>query len=286
MNDDQSGDMLTPEAVLRNLPILALPRQVRCYARLNSTMDEARALVDQLPAEALPLLVLAEEQTAGRGRLGRPWSAPPGSALLFSLALRPHWLRPEHATSLVWAIGVGVCEGIAAATPLQPRLKWPNDVLLPAVVPPPGRNDPPTSTGPLAKIAGLLLEMGSMPGYVDWAILGCGLNVNAAPTAGSRLRYPASSLAAALGRPVLRLPVLRALLLRLDHWYGVLQRGNRDQLFAAWRGLLVTLGQQVTVETASGSLTGLAEDVDPTGALHIRDATGKLHTITTGDVGV
>jgi BirA family biotin operon repressor/biotin-[acetyl-CoA-carboxylase] ligase len=136
----------------------------------------------------------------------------------------------------------------------------------------------------LYKIAGILLESSSSSTHLDWAIIGCGLNVHASPPADMSLRYPATSLDAALGRAVPRLPLLRAILLRIDYWYRQLEAGEHHQLFATWRGLLATLGQQVEIHTDSVVLSGLAEDVDTDGSLHLRDAEGQVHIVTNGDV--
>lgn len=271
MSDDPDTsdhpDPLTPPAILRGLGTTALPRSVRCYPQVGSTMDVAREHLHDAPATVLPMLVLADEQTAGRGRMQRPWGAARGKNLLFSLAIRPSWLRPSQAPALVWMVGVAVCEGIAGDTGLRPRLKWPNDVLLEG-----------------KKVAGLLLESGSNEGAVTWAVCGCGLNVNAGPPPATPLRFPSTCLADVLGHPVRRLPLMRALLTRLDSWYIRLQNGEHDRLFEAWRALLATLGQEVQVETATGLVAGCAEDVEPSGALRLRDAAGASHLITTGDV--
>jgi BirA family biotin operon repressor/biotin-[acetyl-CoA-carboxylase] ligase len=197
--------------------------------------------------------------------------APPGSALLFSLVLRPAWLKPEQATALIWLAGVGMCQGIAAVTRLQPRLKWPNDVLL------------PTDQG-MAKVAGILLESSSRDGQMHWASIGCGLNVSTSPPPDVMPRYPATNLADQQGEPVPLLPLLQAILRRLDYWYALLQQGGYMTLFAAWRDLLVTPGQQVQIETGSGTLRGMAEGVEPSGALRVIDEAGRLHIVTNGDV--
>jgi BirA family biotin operon repressor/biotin-[acetyl-CoA-carboxylase] ligase len=269
---------LTPETILDNLGTALLPRRVLCYEQVSSTMDVAREQLQQLPPDAFPLLVLADEQTAGRGRMRRPWATSPGSALLFSLVLRPRWLAPESSMALVWMAAVSLCEAISLVTPLHPRLKWPNDVLLPA--------DPPVPGGAWHKVAGILLESGYAQQRLEWASIGCGINISEHPPA-DLLRSPATDLSAALGEPMPRLPLLRAALLRLDTWYARLQQGDYDGLFAAWRSLLITLGRPVEIETAAGEiLRGRAEDVEPSGALRIRDAAGTLHTISSGDVCV
>lgn len=237
-------------------------------------MDLARELLPTLAEAELPLLITAEEQTAGRGRMGRAWEAPAGSALLLSLALRPRWLAPERAVALVWMAAVALCEAVEQAAGVPAALKWPNDLLLPT----------PPADGH-AKAAGILLELSFGGAGLESAVIGCGVNVSAAPPPGST-RYPATSVAAAAGRPVGRLALLQALLGRLDAWHAGLQAGEEERLFAAWRGRLHTLGRPASVETAGGPIVGLAEDVDRDGALIIRDGAGALHRVSAGDVGL
>jgi BirA family biotin operon repressor/biotin-[acetyl-CoA-carboxylase] ligase len=251
-----------------------VPRTISCHATIGSTMDVARGLLARLGADKLPALVVADEQTAGRGRMGRPWVAPPGTALLTSLVLRPTWLRSEQGVALVWMSAVALCEAVEATTPLRPGLKWPNDVL---VAPPGGEA--------WAKVAGILLEVSMGPAGIESAVIGSGVNVNAAPPP-EATRYPATSLAAAAGVPVDRLALLRAYLRSADVWYARLQSGEGEALFIAWHDRLVTLGQRVRIDTADGPLEGLAESVDRSGALLVRDAAGLPHTVTAGDVGL
>lgn len=270
---------LSPASILADLEGASLPRTVRCYATVGSTMDVAREQVQTLPDTQLPLLVVADVQTSGRGRLGRRWEAPAGSALLASLALRTPQLPPDRGVILVWMIAVALCEAIEDVVGrLRPALKWPNDVLVETRVTP---QSPPI----WAKVAGILLEISLGVETLDWAVIGFGINVHAAPPP-EAARYPATSLSAAAGAPVSRLDLLRAILRRADAWYTRLQSGDEAALFAAWRARLLTLGRDVRIEMADGSLMGRAEDVDPSGALLVRDAAGVLHTVTTGDVGL
>jgi BirA family biotin operon repressor/biotin-[acetyl-CoA-carboxylase] ligase len=266
-------DVLDRTAILADLRTATLPRAVRCYPQVGSTMDVARQLLLDLQDDELPLLVQADEQTSGRGRLGRVWAAPPGSALLISLALRPRWLAPERAISLAWMAGVALCDTVAEQTGLAAALKWPNDLLL------------PTEGGGHAKAAGILVEAGFGGGAVEWVIIGIGVNVSDSPPP-SITGYPATNLCAAAGRPIGRLALLRHLLRRLDEWHAQMIAGEEQALFDAWRGRLHTLGQMITVQRPQGPISGRAEAVGRDGALILRDADRVTHTITTGDVGI
>jgi BirA family biotin operon repressor/biotin-[acetyl-CoA-carboxylase] ligase len=265
-------ETLEPTLIAGALRTATLPRTIRSFEAVGSTMDVARELLSTLPETQLPLLVLAEVQTAGRGRLGRRWEAAPGTALMFSLSLRPSWLPPERAVALVWMTATALCEAVEEVTPVRASLKWPNDLLLP-------------HAGGAAKAAGILLEVSLGGRGVEWATIGCGVNVSAAPPP-ELTRYPATSLAAAAGGAVSRLELLLALLHRLDAWHARLMAGEEEALFHAWRARITGLGRPARVETAAGPLEGTAEGVDRSGALLIRDAAGALHSVTTGDVGL
>lgn len=249
-------------------------RAIERFGQVGSTNDMLRERARLGAAEGL--VITAEEQTAGRGRLGRAWKAPPGSSLLMSVLLRPGWLPADSAFTLTMLAAVALCEAVEACVPgLPATLKWPNDLLL------------PVEHGTTRKAAGILSELALDGGKIDYVILGIGVNVNWAPTGtvdGRDLSEVATSISAAAGHVIDRDQFFLALLDRLDMRYHGLRRGQREGLVAAWRERLVTLGQHVAVQTPGGVLHGRAEDVDLSGALRVRDAAGTVHTVTAGDV--
>ncbi|MCS6888627.1 MAG: biotin--[acetyl-CoA-carboxylase] ligase [Chloroflexus sp.] len=265
--------MLDPDAIRAGLaPGATLPATIYCYDQVGSTMDLARTAIATLPPTALPVLIVAEEQTAGRGRLGRRWVAPPGSALLFSLGLRPPAIVTTTPTALIWLAAVALLETIEAETPLSAGLKWPNDVLV-------------QTTNGWAKTAGILLEGGWDNGALAWAIIGCGINVSAAPDPPTT-RYPATALTIAGAPAIDRLSLLQALLRRYDFWFRQLLAGDSDRLWQTWRSRLLTLGQIVTITTGSETIHGEAVDVTRSGALLVREPSGVVSAIESGDVGL
>ncbi|MEN9936197.1 MAG: hypothetical protein RLZZ387_2776 [Chloroflexota bacterium] len=269
-------DDLALSVVQRGLATHAIGRTILRYERAGSTNDLARERARDGEPEGL--VVLAEEQTAGRGRLGRAWVAPPGSSLLMSVLLRPTWLPTGDVFAPTMLAGVALCEVIEHVALVRAALKWPNDLLLPV-----GSGDPP----PLRKAAGVLCDMQFEGDQLAWVILGIGLNTNWTPAGtvdGRDLAQAATSVSAAAGRQIHRGELLRALLQRLDARYTALRHGRRDELFSAWRARLATLGQQVEVRLAGGAVHGLAEDVEPSGALRLRDKNGAVHLVTAGDV--
>jgi BirA family transcriptional regulator, biotin operon repressor / biotin---[acetyl-CoA-carboxylase] ligase len=268
---------LTPEHIQHNPSSAIIGSTIEQYDQASSTND----LIRQQARAGHPegLVILADEQTAGRGRMGRAWAAPPGSSLLLSLLLRPTWLPPADAFSLTMLAGVALCEAVEQVTPLHAALKWPNDLLLPVR----------TAGGPaLRKAAGILSEIELDGDQIGWVVIGIGVNVGWSPAGvvdGRDLAEVATSIGAAVGRPVERLPLLRALLERLDSRYAALRRGDHAELFEHWRDRLAMLGQPVQISLPQGELRGTAEGVDPSGALRVRDEQDALHTVLAGDVG-
>jgi BirA family biotin operon repressor/biotin-[acetyl-CoA-carboxylase] ligase len=273
-----STDDLALDSIERDLPTKVIGRPLLRHARVGSTNDLVKQRARAGDAEGL--VILAEEQTAGRGRQGRGWVAPPGSSLTLSLLLRPYWIPPADTFALTMLAGVALCEATEETTSLQAALKWPNDLLLPA------RPGAPPDTH---KAAGVLSEFELEDDRILWVVVGMGINVNWSPSGvvdGRDLAQVATSLADAAGRPIDRAALLRALLSRLDARYLALRQGRREELFTAWRGRLATLGQAVMVRLPRGELRGIAEDVEPSGALLLRDERGVVQTILAGDVGV
>jgi BirA family biotin operon repressor/biotin-[acetyl-CoA-carboxylase] ligase len=267
---------LSDHPALADLPTRVIGRPLLWYEQVGSTNDLIKERARAGAAEGL--VVLADAQTAGRGRRGRGWAAPPRSSLLMSLLLRPAWLPATDAFTLTMLAGVALCEAVVEVAPLHAALKWPNDLLLPAA---------PRVAQATHKSAGILSEIELEGDQIALVVIGMGINVNWSPEGivdGRDLTQVATSLSAAAGHPIDRLALLRALLIRLDTRYQALRRGQREELFSAWRSRLAALGQRVSVQLPHGELRGVAEDVEPSGALRVRDEQGALHTVLAGDV--
>jgi BirA family biotin operon repressor/biotin-[acetyl-CoA-carboxylase] ligase len=247
--------------VLHALAGLRLGHPVYLFEQIGSTNDEARRLAEGGAPEGL--LVAAETQTAGRGRGGRRWLTPAGTALAFSLVLRPA-LPADQAGRLTMLAGIAMCEAIEVVAGLRARLKWPNDLLVN------GR-----------KAGGILVESGLLGDRLEYAILGIGVNVGQAPSP-DQVSFPATSLAAEAGRPIERLKLLRAGLGQLEALYAGLDDG--EALRAGWAARLDWLGEPVVATTAEGEVAGLAEGVAEDGALLIRLDSGAVRRVLAGDV--
>lgn len=264
-------DELSAETIRAALRSECLGRQVLYQDRMDSTNSTAASLARKGAADGF--LVIADEQTAGRGRLGRPWVAPRGGALLFSLVLRPHdsplhkcprGLDPRRAQALTMVCSLGVRQAILETTGLAAQLKWPNDILLD------GR-----------KAGGILCELGLDGPRLAYAVVGIGLNVDMDARA-LPAEYRATSLSNELGRHVPRLRLLCAALLYIEQRYRSLLAGA--PVVEEWAAALQTIGQRVELSTAEGMLEGIAEGVDADGALLLRLDSGQVRPVLVGDI--
>ena len=251
------------EELLHRLGGLRLGHPVYLFRTIGSTNDEAKLLADSGAPEGL--LVIAEEQTAGRGRTGRSWITPLGQAIAMSLILRPSRLPADQATQLTMLAGLAVCQAVEQVTALRPQLKWPNDILLSG-----------------KKVAGLLLETALRGDQLDYAVLGLGLNVSFAPPP-ETVDFPATSLQAEAHTKVKRLPLLRAILEQLEALYPHV--GDPDlSLYKAWSARLAMVGEAIVVRTAEGDQAGVLAGATPDGALLLRQADGQTLKLLAGDV--
>lgn len=261
----RSPDVLMPESIQAGLESKLVGSLVRCFDDTDSTNLQACRLGDEGGADGL--VVIADRQSSGKGRMGRQWASPGGVNLYASILLRPP-IFPFEAPKLTFLSAVAVCRAITRCTGLQPTVKWPNDILLQG-----------------AKVAGLLNEMSSETDQVHYVVLGIGVNLNMRQEQFPEdLRYPATSLLMTSGQIISRLDFTRTLLLEIDVLYQVyLERGSQP-IMTAWAELCDLTGKAVQVDCnerlITGTMTGLAED----GALLVKTATGKIESIYAGDV--
>ena len=240
-----------------------LGQVLHCHDELPSTNDLAKQLAEEGAASGE--VVIAESQTAGRGRRGRGWISPPRKNLYLSAIVRPD-LPPQRAPEVTLVASVAVCEAVRQAG-VNAVIKWPNDVLFE------GR-----------KLAGILLEMAAEMDRVQWLVIGIGVNLNLAPgELPDDLRDVATSVAAERGSPVPRALFTAALLGGLEEWLDRHAAEGFEPIRQAWRSLSGTLGREVRASVGEGEVTGVAEDIDETGALLVRGAAG-LTRIVAGEV--
>lgn len=261
------AEPLTVDAVQCGLTTTFIGRDLRVFESVGSTNTVLR----QLAAQGAPdgAVVLAEEQTAGRGRLNRTWESRPGVGIYLSLLLRPQppVPRPYLFTFLP---AVAVTRALRRVTGLPIFIHWPNDVMLR------GR-----------KVAGILAEMRSVDGRAREVVLGMGVNINHSPAdLSAPLRDTATSLAIASGRTWSRAAVVRTLLVELEAAWGRLAQDGAGALVEEWRKLSPShFGKPVIVAGGSaGEIRGLTRGVDEDGALLLERADGGLERVAFGEM--
>jgi BirA family transcriptional regulator, biotin operon repressor / biotin---[acetyl-CoA-carboxylase] ligase len=255
---------------------------VRWVAETGSTNADALALAREGAPEGIVLVT--DHQTAGRGRAGRTWTAPPGSSLLTSILLRP---PAEVADLATMAIAVSAAEAVEAVTGVRARLKWPNDLVWPGD----GRSDDRKLAGILAEAdwpLGVTASSGwRQPGPDERlvVVVGLGLNCTWPDDVPEDLADIAVALNHLTGGPVDPEDVLIDLLTRLDALYGDLAvRRDRSGLLDRWRARSATLGRRVRIEQADDDWVGTALDVTDAGHLVVETLEGERRTFAAGDV--
>jgi BirA family transcriptional regulator, biotin operon repressor / biotin---[acetyl-CoA-carboxylase] ligase len=255
---------ISADAIARGLDTQFIARRVSHYDQATSTNDLARERADAGEPEGT--LVIADEQTAGRGRLGRSWIAPPRSSILMSLILRPT-LEPSQIARVTMGMSLATCDGIRSVTGLEAQIKWPNDILIRGL-----------------KCGGILAEASTTGERVEYVIVGLGLNVNFAAAAVEKFPVDATTLADQVGRELPRVPLAQAILRAIEHYYLTIRAGK--DLRSHWLAHLVTLNQSVRAQTPWGIEEGLAEDFDAEGALILRRTDGSIVRLVAGDISL
>ena len=258
-------DTLRPEEIKNGLRTRRIGREIRFYPTVDSTNLEAKRLAQQGAPDGL--IVVAEEQGKGRGRLERSFFSPAGKGIWFSVILRPDFL-PQEAPK---------CTAVAVAQAaedfgMKVGIKWPNDVLAD------GR-----------KLVGILTEMSAEMERIHYVIIGTGINVNIAEEDFPEdLRDKATSLSQVKGEEIPRAAFFRAVLEHMDALYDSILREGFAEVFSMWRRYSITLGQMVRVIDARGgkdAFTGRAVDIDEDGALLVDTAEGRRRVLA-GDVSI
>jgi BirA family transcriptional regulator, biotin operon repressor / biotin---[acetyl-CoA-carboxylase] ligase len=259
-------DLLHADDLLSRLgKTRVIGRDIRVFQETTSTNDVVEKLARDGVKEGV--VVFAESQTGGRGRLGRKWTSPSGKGLWFSVLLRPK-AHPQDTTQLTVASSTALRRAIANQTRVQPKIKWPNDLLVE------GR-----------KLAGILTEMNAELDQVKYVILGIGVNVNlTASDFPPELRKTATSLKIETGRSISRSDLAAAILRELDEDYARIASGRFGAIAEEWEAHGTTLGHQVVIRLGQREIRGRAEALGEDGGLMVRTEYGRLERILSGDV--
>ncbi len=242
-------------------------RNILFLRKVGSTNDLAKELAGYGAAEGT--VVVAETQTAGRGRLDREWVSPKGG-LWFSVVLKPE-LKPAEAVRLVFVAGLAVAEVLHELYRVRVETKWPNDVVMK------GR-----------KVCGILTEMNTTGEKVNYVTVGVGVNANldVEKVFPEDLRTVATSLENELGRKVGLEELFKALLERLENIYGLFLEEGFASVLGKWKKYAGFLGCQVEVTSGTEKWVGLASDVGNDGALVMRLEDGTVKRVFVGDAAL
>lgn len=258
-------DLLTEESISRRLATEWAGQSILAEDVIDSTNNQAKRLAEEDAPHGL--LVIAEQQTQGKGRMGRPWRSPRGSGVWMSLLLRPE-IKPVQASGLTLVMAMAVQQALADVAGISCAIKWPNDIVAD------GR-----------KICGILTEMSADPDRINHIVIGLGINVKdeAFP---EEIKDVAASVYQISGKQVCRAELVAAILKRFEQFYEkYIQTGNLRLLKDEYNEKLINRGRMVRVLDPAGEYTATAEGITDEGAL-IVDREGERTEIISGEVSV
>lgn len=263
----ESPNRLFPQEILSRLQTRWLGHNI-CY---RDSIESTNTLAKGLANEGCPngLVVVAEEQGAGKGRLSRGWISPYAKGIWFSVVLKPPFL-PQEASKCTLLAAVAVVKAVNKIAGVHAAIKWPNDILLM------GR-----------KLVGILTEMNAEFGHINYVVIGTGINTNATPD-----DYPedvkdiAVSVADAATEQFTRVDLLCDILKNMEDLYEKALLDGFAPILEEWRKYSCTLGQEVKVMAPDCTYFGKAEDIDEDGLLIVRKVDGTLEKVMAGDVSI
>lgn len=246
-----------------------------CNFKLHETATSTNVILKDMAKNGAPegTIVIAEEQTAGKGRLGRQWLSKKYENLMFSVLLRPRGvLKPESAFVLTMIMALGVRKGILKITGLDPSIKWPNDIYFHE-----------------KKLAGILTEFSVKEKRLEYVVVGIGLNVNQEPLESDAVKgllKPATSIKKEAGKTISRNLLIVEILKGLERYYLSVLSGNMDDVYKEWNDCSMLMGREVEIAMPKGNARGRAVRIDRTGALILENENGEEIRILAGDASV
>ena len=242
-------------------------KEIHHYEVIHSTNIRARELAEKGASEGT--LVVAESQTAGRGRRGRLWVSPQNDGIYLSLIARPQ-LSPSEAPQITLLTAVALANAIMNQTDLLVQIKWPNDLLIR------GR-----------KLSGILTELHTEGDLVDYVVIGVGVNINTTIEALSTIKdQKVTSIAIETGERVSRLKFLQAFLVDFEYQYTLLATHGFSSILECWKNLAGIVGQFIRVDMAGRTVKGRVVDIEQTGVLVVESETGEVRQVFSGDVRI
>ncbi len=260
-------DKLYPQEIAAHLKTKWLGRKIYYEEKVDSSNNVAKRLANEGCPDGL--VVVAEEQGAGKGRLRRGWLSPYGKGIWFSVVLKPPFL-PQEAAKCTLLAAVAVAKAVNSVKGVDAKIKWPNDILLK------GR-----------KLVGILTEMNAEFGHINYVVIGIGINTTVQPEDyPEELRPLAVSLHEAAQEPFTRAELLAKILGNMEELYETATWEGFAPILDEWRKYSCTLGQQVKVIAPDSTYFGTALDIDAEGLLLVRKADGQVEKVVAGDVSI
>jgi BirA family transcriptional regulator, biotin operon repressor / biotin---[acetyl-CoA-carboxylase] ligase len=259
----QEKERLQPAWLAHELASTIFASAIAYHETIDSTNRVAKDLAATGAAEGA--LVLAEEQTAGRGRRGRSWLSPGKENLLFSVLLRPA-LPADRVFLLTMILSLSAMEAVKSLSGFLPGIKWPNDLY-----------------GGMKKLGGILTEFSVREREVEWVVLGLGLNVNRLP---KEFSGQSTSVLQQTGVRLSRNHLLAEILKGLDAAYQEVLSGNVEPFYRRWNEACFILGKRVEIESHRGRIFGRALRIELDGALTVETEEGALRRFVAGDVSL
>ncbi|MBO5209649.1 MAG: biotin--[acetyl-CoA-carboxylase] ligase [Lachnospiraceae bacterium] len=243
-------------------------QKIYYYDETGSTNIDAKRLAEEGAPHGTT--VVADKQKQGRGRRGREWESPAGTAVYMSIALKPDF-APDKASMLTLVMALSVAEAVTELTGLEAAIKWPNDIVVNK-----------------KKVCGILTEMSAELDYIHYIVIGVGINVNNHLSEFTEeISKTASSLQIESGKPVSRAAVVERVLFYFEKNYDIFVRKlDLSELQEAYQKHLINLNTEVKVLDPKGEYTGIARGISKTGELLVEKEDGTMETVYAGEVSV
>lgn len=259
-------DVMTAEEVKSRLHTKWMAQNCLYLDTVDSTNNYAKRIAEEGAADGT--LVLADEQTGGKGRRGRSWETPKGTNIAMTLLLRPK-IRPEHASRLTLLTAMAVAQGIRKVTGLDAGIKWPNDVVVHG-----------------KKVCGILTEMSTEVDYINYVVIGTGINVNQ-KNFPEELRHIAGSLSVELGQKISRAELTANIMEALERIYETfLETEDLSKLYEEYNRICVNRGHLIRVLEPGNEYNGTTDGINENGELVVRKENGETVCVYAGEVSV
>lgn len=259
-------DTIAAREVGSRLTTRRMGKEIRYFTRIDSTNQYAKRLAEEGAPEGT--LVIADEQTAGKGRSGRHWVTPPKEAIAFTLILRPK-LLPEKISMVTLVMGLSVVNAVNALYGIGAGIKWPNDAVCGG-----------------KKLCGILTEMNAEIGEVHYIVIGVGINANLTWFP-EEIRSIATSLRLELGHEVNRAELIAAVMSEFERLYGLFEaRGDLKDLREEYNAVCRNEGRPVRVLDPKGAYTGISHGINDRGELLVEQEDGTVRQVGSGEVSV